>query len=187
MQEHMNQFQETFIKMATEYTEHVRREMEAANKKANEVNTLRAGEAISFGPAPVTITDEVRTIILLAATVNRMRREHEDRSSVVGVHMEVSELETAPLEDMLRNGIAEIFREWGSGARDNNNTNYGTAISRQQEKGESENAASSLTYIDAAIMLEDDKEINRYLTAGWKIAHIFRGDGQMILVRTAGT
>ena len=109
----MNRFHETFIKMATEYTEHVRREMEAANKKANEVNTLRAGEIISFGPAPVTITDEVRTAILLAATVNRMRRENEDRSSVVGVHMEVSESETASWEDMLRDCMTEIFQNMG--------------------------------------------------------------------------
>ena len=185
MQEHMNRFHETFIKMATEYTEHVRREMEAANKKANEVNTLRAGEIISFGPAPVTITDEVRTANLLAATINRMRRENGDRSSVVGVHMEVEESETAPLEDILRNGIAEIFREWGSGAGDDDGARCGATILRQQEKEESKNAALLLTYIDAAIMLEDDKEINRYLADGWKIAHIFRGDGRMMLVRTA--
>ena len=57
--------------------------------------------------------------------------------------------------------------------------------SRQQEKEKSENAASSLTYIDAAITLKGDKEINQYLAAGWKLAHIFRGDGRMILVRTA--
>lgn len=113
MQKHMNRFQETFIKMATEYTEHVRREMATANEKANEVNTLRAGEIISFGPAPVTITDEVRTANLLAATISRMRREHEDRSSVVGVHMEVSESETASQEDMLRDCMTEIFQNMG--------------------------------------------------------------------------
>lgn len=59
--------------------------------------------------------------------------------------------------------------------------------SRQQEKEKSENAASSLTYIDAAITLKGDKEINQYLAAGWKIAHIFPGEDRMMLVRVAKT
>jgi len=47
------------------------------------------------------------------------------------------------------------------------------------------NAAPSLNYIDAAITLKDDKEINQYLAAGWKIAHIFPGEARMMLVRVA--
>ena len=47
------------------------------------------------------------------------------------------------------------------------------------------NAAQPVTYIDAAIMLKGDKEINQYLAAGWKIAHIFPGEARMMLVRIA--
>lgn len=55
----------------------------------------------------------------------------------------------------------------------------------QQGKEKSENTAPSLNYINAAITLKDVKEINEYLAAGWKIAHIFRGEGRMMLVRVA--
>ena len=97
MQEHMNRFHETFIKMATEYTEHVRREMATANKKANEVNTLRAGEIISFGPAPVTITDEVRTVNLLAATVNRMNNQN----NIARFEAELSKVQRPGIDKLL--------------------------------------------------------------------------------------
>lgn len=55
----------------------------------------------------------------------------------------------------------------------------------QQGMVESENTAPSLNYINAAITLKDDKEINQYLAAGWKIAHIFPGEARMMLVRVA--
>ena len=117
MQEHMNQFQKTFITMAAEYTEHVRREIDAANKKVAD-KTNDEDTIIHLEPTPVTLEDKVRTANLLMVTIDRMQRENGNRVPFAELHTEAEKPETVSFEDMVQSFVTEMFRSLVADAND---------------------------------------------------------------------
>lgn len=117
MQEHMNQFQKTFITMAAEYTEHVRREIAAANEKGPG-KKCDDDTFIRLGPAMVTLEDKVQTANLLMVTIDRMRRENGDRVPFGDLHVEVAKPESVARGDALRSCMTKMFNAWAAGAKD---------------------------------------------------------------------